>query len=465
MILRRLYEEKLAQASYLVGCKATGDAVIIDPNRDIEQYMALAQTEGLRIVAVAETHIHADYLSGSLELAQRTGAKLLLSDEGGADWKYAFSGEPFVRLVRNGDSFLVGNLRFDVIATPGHTPEHIAFVLTDLPASSEPHSVFTGDFIFVGDVGRPDLLERAAGFEGTMDKGAEDLFNSLNLFLSQYSDDVLLWPAHGAGSACGKGLGGVPVSSLGYERRTNPGLKHASLETFSRYVLDGQPEPPSYFKEMKRLNRDGPDLVQDLRFPIRLDARQLGSLSSNAVLVDIREASQAQSGFVPGALIIPVSRSFTTWAGSLISYAVPIYLVANSEDQVAEAVYDLRMIGLDQVRGWFSSEDQALPQPGVVPRVTAAHTLEQVQQGLWQLLDVRGQSEYIQGHVSQAFHIPLGSLMGRLGELNKAEPIAIYCAGGSRSPIAASILVQNGFEEVYDLTGGFAAVKALGVAC
>ncbi|MEQ1933412.1 MAG: MBL fold metallo-hydrolase, partial [Fimbriimonadaceae bacterium] len=185
MILKRVYEENLAQASYLVGCAASGVAIVIDPNRDIEKYLELAHGEGLRIVAVAETHIHADYLSGSLELARLTGAKLYLSDEGGQDWKYDLPEAPFVHLVRDGDQFQVGNLRFDVLATPGHTPEHISFVLTDLPATADPYGVFTGDFIFVGDVGRPDLLERAAGFEGTMAQGAADLFHSIQRFLSK----------------------------------------------------------------------------------------------------------------------------------------------------------------------------------------------------------------------------------------------------------------------------------------
>src|SRR5262245_24725375 len=218
MILKRFYEDRIAQASFLLGC--SGEAVIIDPNRYVKRYLDAARAEGLRIVAVTETHIHADFVSGSRELARCTGAALCVSAEGGPDWQYAFGSEPGVRLLRHGDSIRAGKVRLDILHTPGHTPEHLTFLLTDQSTSSEPLGALTGDFIFAGDVGRPDLLERAAGVAGTMETGARQLFASLKGFSAQ-PDRLLLWPGHGAGSACGKKLGGMPVTTLGYEKLAN----------------------------------------------------------------------------------------------------------------------------------------------------------------------------------------------------------------------------------------------------
>ncbi|MEQ1822433.1 MAG: MBL fold metallo-hydrolase [Fimbriimonadaceae bacterium] len=462
MILERIYEEKLAHASYIVGCGASGEALVIDPNRNIDQYMKVAEAKGLRIVAIAETHIHADYVSGSLELARKTGATLYLSDEGGPDWKYDFPNAPFVQPVRDLDHFMVGNLKLEVMATPGHTPEHISFVLTDLPATSAPYGVFTGDFIFVGDVGRPDLLERAAGFEGTMERGAADLYQSIQNFLTRFPDDILLWPAHGAGSACGKGLGGVPVSSLGYEKRTNPGLKQHTLADFKEYVLQGQPEPPAYFKHMKRINRIGPVAMAELDAPVQLQLPAMAAMSVLGTLVDTREATTAKNGFLTGSLLIPESTSFTTWAGSLVRFDEPIYLISGSPQEAAEATLDLRMIGLDRVAGWVLSTELDSGACSSIQDVSAEHVLNRPD---WQILDVRGQSEHDREHVPGAKHIPLGELASRLGELSTDEPIAVFCAAGTRSPMAASILVQNGFKQVYDLAGGFAEIATLPIAC
>jgi hydroxyacylglutathione hydrolase len=224
MILKRFYDEKLAQASYLIGCAATGESIVIDANRDVAQYVDAAAREGVKVTHVSETHIHADFVSGSLELARRTGAEMLLSDEGDAAWKYAFVNAAGATLLRGGDTFMVGNIRIDVLHTPGHTPEHLSFLITDTLATSEPMGAVTGDFLFVGDVGRPDLLERAAGIAGTMETGARTLFQSLQRFKS-LPDYLQIWPGHGAGSACGKALGAVPTSTLGYERIVNWGLR------------------------------------------------------------------------------------------------------------------------------------------------------------------------------------------------------------------------------------------------
>ena len=268
MLLKRIYDTKLAQASYLIGCAATGEAIVVDPNRDIDQYLRAAADEGLTIAVVTETHIHADFVSGSRELVERTGAQLLLSDEGDADWKYAFASAASATLLHDGDSFMVGNLKFEVMHTPGHTPEHLTFLVTDTPATDRPMGAITGDFIFVGDVGRPDLLERAAKMQGTMEASARTLFRSLQRF-KQFPDHLQIWPGHGAGSACGKALGAVPSSTLGYERFANWGLATTSEDEFVQAVLAGQPEPPKYFAEMKRINKMGPAILGGMARALR----------------------------------------------------------------------------------------------------------------------------------------------------------------------------------------------------
>ncbi|MCE2803269.1 MAG: MBL fold metallo-hydrolase, partial [Gemmatimonadetes bacterium] len=260
MFLKRFYDDGLAQASYLLGCAKTGEAIVIDPNRDLQPYLDTAAAEKLTITHVTETHIHADYVSGSRELAQRAGAKLFLSAEGGPDWQYAFAKEAGAVLVHDGDIITVGNITIEVMHTPGHTPEHLSFLVTDTAAANEPIGIATGDFVFVGDVGRPDLLEKAAGVANTMAAGARQLYQSLERFRA-LPDFVQVWPGHGAGSACGKSLGAIPTSTVGYEKRFNWGVGTTSETAFIAGVLEGQPEPPLYFAEMKRINRDGPAIL------------------------------------------------------------------------------------------------------------------------------------------------------------------------------------------------------------
>jgi hydroxyacylglutathione hydrolase len=467
MILKRFYEESLAQASFLVGCARTGEAAVIDANRDVEQYIDAAAAEGLRITAVTETHIHADYVSGSRELAERTGARLYLSDEGDADWKYAFSDQPNATLVRHGDSIRIGNVRLDVVRTPGHTPEHIAFLLTDEAASSEPAGMFTGDFVFVGDVGRPDLLERAANFKGTMEKGARTLYRSLQPFL-QLPDRLLIWPGHGAGSACGKSLGGVPVSTLGYEKLANWGLRIDNEERFVREVLAGQPEPPAYFKEMKRINKAGPPALGGFGPVPRMTGRKLPEvLDAQATVIDIRSVEETAAGTLPGVLTIPLSRTFSTWAGSLVDYAAPIYLLASSASSAAAALRDLALIGLDDVRGWFGPDvvREWRANGGGLETTTEISALDAAQRlggGDAVVLDVRGQQEYEAGHIPGARHIPLGALADRVHELPPLA-IVVHCATGARAAIAASLLRRAGMADVTNLAGGFRAYEAAGL--
>ncbi len=267
MFFERFYDDKLAQASYLVGCEASGEALVVDPNRDAEQYVRVAKAHGMRVTHVTETHIHADFVSGSRELAQRTGAVPHLSDEGGDDWRYGWARDAETVLLKDGSRFMVGNVRVDVMHTPGHTPEHLCFVITDTVGADGPMGVLTGDFIFVGDVGRPDLLERAAGVRGTMVAAARALYRSLERF-RMLPDYLQLWPGHGAGSACGKALSADTRGRLGEQRRTNYALADMTCEEFVTAVLDGLGAPPAYFAHTARRNREArPVLLENAPVP------------------------------------------------------------------------------------------------------------------------------------------------------------------------------------------------------
>ncbi len=468
MFLKRFYHEGLAQASYLVGCQKTGEALVIDAHRDADQYVAAAASEGLRITHVTETHIHADYLSGSRELAARTGARLFLSAEGGRDWQYAFAASDHATLVRDGDSFKVGNLRLDVVHTPGHTPEHIVFVLTDTPASPHPVGAFTGDFIFVGDVGRPDLLERAANIEGTMRAGAAQLFHSIQRFVARYADYLQLWPGHGSGSACGKALGAVPQTTLGYEKIANWALQIRDEATFVESVLDGQPDPPRYFAMMKKFNREGPAILGHLPAPTHTSASELDAvLERDAIVLDIRRADVAADRHIPGTLNLPLNKSFVGWAGWLIDYTRDIYLLSDDVDDRAarQAAAELAMIGLDRVSGWFGAEAFTMWSArgrsfASVEQVDAATLAEWLRDDAITLVDVRAIGEWDAGHIPGALHAPLGRLTDVLPQLAGARRVVMQCQGGGRSAIAASLAQLHGIGSVVNLRGGFQAWEA-----
>lgn len=464
MLLRRFYDPKLAQASYLIACGRSGDAIVIDPNRDAEQYVRAAENEGVRITFVTETHIHADFVSGSRELAARTGARMYLSGEGGVDWRYDFAAADGAVIIRDGDTIDVGNVRLSVMHTPGHTPEHLTFLVTDRAVAAEPMGAVTGDFLFVGDVGRPDLLERAAKVEGTMRDSARALFASLRK-TSDLSDWLQIWPGHGAGSACGKGISAVPQSSLGYERRFNWAFAITDEDEFVREVLRGQPEPPKYFAEMKRVNRRGPRVLGVRVPPARLQAADVVDVvSSGGVVVDTRTADAFASRHIPATLNIPLNKSFATWAGSILPYDRELYLLVddNVADRADEAARDLAMIGLDRLAGYFgvdalSAWEESGRQLGAVAQVTVDELAPMLSHGDVQVIDVRGANEWEAGHLPGAPNIPLATLGARIGEISRDRPVVVQCQAGGRSAIAASLLRANGVERVANLRGGFSA--------
>jgi len=470
MILERVYDDKLAQASYLVGCAATGEALVVDPHRDADEYVALAEKHNLRITHVTETHIHADFVSGARELAGRTGARLYLSAEGGSDWQYAFAEEAGATLLRDGEHFMVGNIRVRALHTPGHTPEHLSFEITDTAGADRPMGVFTGDFIFVGDVGRPDLLEKAAKIAGTMEAGARTLFASLQRFKREVPDWVQIWPGHGAGSACGKSLGAVPSTTLGYEKLFNWGVAADDEALFVKQVLAGQPEPPKYFAEMKRINREGPRILGGFTRPRHLDEEKLARLvEAGETVVDTRPAAQYALEHVPGTINIPLNRSFNTWAGWLLDYDRDFWLIVSDDSHalIDEAVRDLAMIGLDRVGGYFTAgaiETWATEhrQIDTVRHIRPGELVGMMERGEVAVVDVRGAAEWEAGHLPGVPNIPLGYLSERLDEIPRDRPVVVQCEAGGRSAIAASVLQAHGIQNVANLSGGFRAWAADG---
>ena len=453
MLLRSIYDEKLAQASYLLGCQRTGEALVVDPNRDVEQYIKAARKEGLRITHVTETHIHADFASGTRELAHKTGAKMYLSGEGGPDWTYQFATAENAVIVHDGDEFKVGNLRVQVMHTPGHTPEHICFIVTDLPVTDQPMGIFTGDFVFVGDVGRPDLLEKAAGVSGSMRDGARALYKSITRF-REMKDYLQVWPGHGAGSACGKALGAIPQSTVGYEKMFSPAFRFDNEDDFVDFILAGQPEPPKYFAEMKRMNREGPPLIGEIRAPARLDASKLAELLQNGTtIVDTRTSLAFGRGHVPGTINIPYNKAFTTWTGWLLSYHEPFAVIAD-EKSIAELTRDLVLIGLDNIAGYFTADVLEGSSAETTPAITTADMEPMLEQNDAFVLDVRGRAEWEAGHLPGVPNIPVGYLGDRSSEIPRDKRIVVYCQGGSRSSIAASVLQSLGFDAV-NVRGGF----------
>lgn len=464
MFLRMVYDDKLAEAAYVIGCQKTGDAIVIDPQRDVDRYEALASANGLRITAVAETHIHADFLSGAREFGEK-GVKIYVSDEGDADWKYQWldkktgGGSYHYQLLKNGDVFQVGQIAFRAVHTPGHTPEHLCYMVTDSGGGADkPIGVATGDFVFVGDLGRPDLLESAAGLQGKADSSAHQLYRTVRQFM-QWPDYLQVWPGHGAGSACGKSLGAVPQSTVGYEKMFNASILAAQQEDgFVKYILQDQPEPPLYFARMKRDNKAGPKVLGRVPEPRRLNATELAGINGhNSAIVDTRPWGAFKAGHLPGGLSLPLGNSFSTDAGSLIDEHEAIYLIAVPE-RLDECVRALIRVGLDNIAGWFNAHElgQVGGELAVTPEMSVMEAKEMMNLKKPFVLDVRRHAEYQEGHIAGATNIAHTRLLSRLAEVPKERDILVHCRSGARSARACSLLQKHGYR-VINLAGGFLA--------
>ena len=453
MYFQHIYDKSLAQASYFIGCQKAGVAAVIDAKRDVDTYIEIAKANNMKITHIFETHIHADFLAGSRELAQLTGADLYLSDEGGEGWQYQF---PHVGL-KDGDKIKIGNLTMEVLHTPGHTPESVSFLLTDNPASNKPVMLFTGDFVFVGDVVRPDLLEKAAGITGTSAVGAHQMYDSIRKF-NALEDYIQVWPGHGAGSACGKALGSVPSTTVGYEKARNWAFQYADDETgFVQYLLADQPEPPKYFAMMKHLNKVDRPLLTSVPVLSKLSADELkAALAKDIKLIDARSKSDFANAFIPGSINIQGNNSFATWAGWFIKYDEPFMLLAD-ESQLDDLTRKLMRIGLDNIYGYVPSTSIWTEAGGTLQKANMI-TIEEAKQLIHnngvQVVDLRGAAEFNAGHISKAENIFVGTLPENLEKIKKDRKVIIHCQGGDRSSIAYSLLVKKGYTNLVNFSGG-----------
>ncbi len=454
MFFQHIYDTTLAHGSYLIGCQATGESIVIDAKRDIEDYLKIAEANKLKITHITETHIHADFLSGSRELAAVTGAQMYLSDEGGKDWQYEF---PHVGL-KDGDVIKVGNLSLEVMHTPGHTPESISFLLTDHPASDQPTMIFTGDFIFVGDIGRPDLLEKAAGIKGTQDLGAEQMYESVKRF-AELPDHIQVWPAHGAGSACGKALGAVPSSTVGYERFSNWAMRLLDdKEAFIEYLLEDQPEPPKYFAMMKKLNKiDRPLLTEVPNHKQLSDEEFLNLFNDGITVIDARENEDYAKTYIPGTLSIAGGKSFANWAGWFLNYEEDFVLISE-EDQIKDLTLKLMRIGLDRIHGYITPDRIK----GLGLKLETADWLNiedfkrERERGDVQVVDVRGASEFKTTRIDGTDNVFVGTILENQDEISRDKEVIIHCQSGGRAVIAYSALRKAGFDNLKIYPGGMA---------
>ena len=451
MIIKQYYLSCLAHASYLIADERSKIAAVVDPQRDIQQYLDDAAAAGYTIRYVFLTHFHADFLAGHIELRNQAGAQICLGNRAGAEFEHL--------ALKDGDNLMLGDVRIQIMETPGHTPEGISLLVFDQTRSTtEPHAVLTGDTLFIGDVGRPDLL---ASIGVTADELAAMLYNSVNR-LRQLPDATLVYPAHGAGSLCGKALSKDTVSTIGEQKKFNYALQPMPFEQFHTLVTAEQPEAPGYFVyDAIRNRQERPDLDQTMHKSLQaLPLQQVLRLQqAKAQLLDVRDAIDFAGASLKGTLQIGLQGKYATWCGSLLNHDDPIVVIRDDNEQ--EAVVRLGRIGFDNVVGYLQDGMQSLQQHPeliqTVPRITAAALAELLQQEPPFVLDVRSEKEYAIVHLQGSSNVPLTHLRERLQEIPADRPVVVHCEGGYRSAIACSILLQTGRTNVSDLVGGIKA--------
>ncbi len=456
MYFKQFYLGCLAHASYLIG--SDGEAAVVDPQRDVDQYVQEAESHGLTIRYVIETHLHADFVSGHRELAEQTGAQIVFSEKAGATFPH--------QAVRDGDELGLGKVRLRILETPGHTPESICILVTDTEVSDEPQKILTGDTLFIGDVGRPDL---AGGKGYTSQMMAEMMYDSLRNKLLTLADDVEVYPAHGAGSMCGKNMSKETSSTIGQQRKFNYALQPMTKEAFVHMMTEDLPEAPAYFPKDAEINRTGAPALSELPAPRQLSPEEVRDrINERHVVLDVRSAAEFGSGHVPGSINIGLGGQFATWAGILIPMGTPIVIVAESDEKVNEAVMRLARVGLESVKGYLAGGISTWRDAGFEVStvsqisVTELNALIDKQPGL-QILDVRRPPEYDSGHVPRALPVQLSNLQQAAPALplDTSKTTAVICAGGYRSSAATSILQQHGFTNLLNVTGGTSAwIKA-----
>ena len=447
MYFEQFYLGCLAHASYMLASK--GEAVLVDPQRDVEIYLNAAEANHVSIRHIFETHLHADFVSGHTELASRTGAQIYIGAQAGA----AF---PHVAL-KDGFQLQVGQMRITALETPGHTPESMCFVITDEEKSPAPWAVLTGDTLFLGDVGRPDLSRRY-----TPAQLAGMLYDSLHQKLLNLSDDVLVYPAHGAGSLCGRNMRAERVSTIGTERLTNYALQIKSREEFVAQLTSNLPARPEYFLQDAEINRTGASALSDLPALSPIEPAELKALlAEGGIALDVRPADQFAVAHVPGSVNIALSGQFASWAGALLGLAAHPVLIAESPEAVSEARMRLARIGLEDARGFLRGGVEAWTGAGLplatLSQITVEALSDRFQTSGIQVLDVRREPEWEAGHIAGASWWPLDNFKVAPPEIDHDVPLAVHCKGGYRSMIACSLLERAGFRNVLNVVGGFDA--------
>ena len=478
MYFKQFYLGCLAHASYLIGSE--GEAVVVDPQRDVDQYIDEAEAQGFEIKYVIETHLHADFVSGHRELAARTGAEIVFGKEAGATFPH--------RAVKDGDEIKIGKVVLRIMETPGHTPESISVLLTDTEMGEKenrgtgeggkgkgeavgPQKILTGDTLFVGDVGRPDL---AGGKGYTPQMMAAMMYDSLHSKLLKLDDATEVYPAHGAGSMCGKNMSKETSSTIGDQRRFNYALQPMSKDEFVRMMTADLPESPAYFPQDAEINRTGAEALSQLPEVVALTPAQIRDLTTSAdsrryVILDVRAAADFGAGHIPGSINIGLGGQFAIWAGTLIPIGTPIVIVAESEESAQEAVTRLARVGHESVKGYLAGGIAAWNKAGLelasLPQITVDELNELISNpASLQIVDVRRPPEYAGGHVPHAIHASLSDLQKAFPslELDPNKPTAVICAGGYRSSAASSILEQHGFSNLLNVSGGTSAWIAAG---
>jgi hydroxyacylglutathione hydrolase len=469
MILERIASEGLAQYSYLVGDETAGVCAVIDPRRDVEVYLERARHHQVQITHILETHIHADFVSGSLELAARTGAPVYVGATGEVDFEH----EP----LHDGQELNLGDYTLEVLHTPGHTPEHVIFLISGGTGADAPWGLFTGDTLFAGDVGRPDLLgdDQEVGL-------AQQLFTTMHEKVLPLGDGIIIYPGHGKGSPCGASIGDRSESTIGYERANNKLLHVTDREQFVEQVLAAQSPAPGYYPRMKKVNARGPEVLGALPALTALHAEDFAKEmeKEHSVVLDLRSLEAFAGAHIEGALNIGMREPFPIWAGRILEETLPIWagwmvapesrilLVAESAEAAEEARIELLRVGYEQVAGYLRRglhgwTEQGMPvvHSGLLS-VQELRELQQSEDGQWQILDVRSDQEWEQGHIPGAHHIPVNELESRVDELDRDRPLAVYCGSGYRASIAVSLLKRIGFEEVANVPGSISGWKGAG---
>jgi hydroxyacylglutathione hydrolase len=447
MYFKQFYLGCLAHASYLIGSE--GEAAVVDPQRDVDQYIAEADAQGMEIKYVIETHLHADFVSGHRELATRTGAKIVFGSKAGASFPHL--------PVKDGDEIKVGKAILRIIETPGHTPESISVLIADTEAPVSPQKILTGDAMFIGDVGRPDL----AGSKGyTAELMAGMLYDSLHEKLLKLPNETEVYPAHGAGSLCGRNMSKETSSTIGQQRQFNYALKDMPRDEFVRMMTTDMPEAPVYFSRDAEINRTGAGELGTLPRPAELTPLEVSKLVQEGYLVlDVRSAAAFGNGHVPGAVNIGLSGQFATWAGSLLSPETPLLIVAEDKGGVDEAVTRLARVGTENVKGYLGGGMYAWDKEGLETEATAQMPVDELHSQLeeganLQVIDVRRPAEYLAGHVPGAQLATLSHLDTLASKFDKERPTAVVCASGYRSSAASGILARKGFRTIYNVVGG-----------